>query len=112
MPAFERGFSSTVVFYDDGPPESTISFQDEQIQRAICTKTSAWAYEKEWRYISPKSGEYDLPAPIAEVVFGAKCPPETRERYREIVVKKFGHEVKFREAVFLPGTTSLELNDC
>jgi hypothetical protein len=110
--SFEKGFSSSVTFYDDGPPESAISFKDEQIQRAICTKTSAWAYEKEWRYITPKSGEYDLPAPIAEVVFGAKCMSETREKYREMVVKKFGRGVKFREAVFLPGTISLVLKDC
>ncbi|WLH07762.1 DUF2971 domain-containing protein [Pseudomonas lurida] len=109
--AFNDGYAASVTCFSDGGLESAVAFDDKQIQRAIFTKTTAWAYEREWRYVRRKAGSYDIPGPIAEVVFGAKCLPEIREKYRELVSCTFGHSVKFREAVFLPGTTTLELKD-
>jgi len=110
--SFERGFRASTTFYANDKPKSSISFNDEQVQRAFFSKTNDWAYEKEWRYIRKTAGSYDLPAPISEVIFGAKCPAETRDRYRDIVSVSLGKEVKFREAVFLPGTTAIEVRDC
>ena len=110
--SFDDGYTASVTYFADSSPESAVAFDDKQIQRAVFTKTSAWGYEKEWRYVRRTAGAYDLPAPIAEVIFGAKCPPETRAKYRELVSDTFGDGVKFRETVFLPGATTLELKDC
>lgn len=109
--SFTDGFSASMTYYADRKPEPEISFRDTQVQRAIFTKTTDWEYEKEWRYIRSTEGAYDLPAPIAEVIFGAKCPAETREKYREIVLSTLGDGIKFREA-FRPGSAFLELKDC
>ncbi|KAE9641955.1 DUF2971 domain-containing protein [Pseudomonas sp. PB106] len=110
--SFEKGFSASTTFYANDKPKSSISFNDDQVRRAFFSKTNDWAYEKEWRYIRQVAGSYDLPAPITEVVFGAKCPAEIRDKYRAIVSVSLDKEVRFREAVFLPGTTAIEIKDC
>lgn len=110
--SFENGFSASTAFYTNSKPRSNISFNDKQVQRIVFTKTNDWAYEREWRYVRKTAGSYDLPAPIAEVIFGAKCPAETREKYRNIVSSTLGENIKFREAFFLPGTTNIEIKDC
>lgn len=110
--SFERGFSASMAFYATGKPIPSISFNDNQVQRAFFSKTNDWAYEREWRYIQKTAGAYTLPAPITEVIFGAKCSDEVRKKYHAIIAKNIGKEVRFREACFLPGTTSLDLKDC
>ncbi len=110
--SFENGFSASTAFYHNSRPKSNISFDDTQVQRIVFTKTNDWAYEMEWRYVKKNAGPYDLPAPITEVIFGAKCPVETREKYRVLISSSLGEKIKFREAVFLPGTTTIKIKDC
>ncbi|MHA5498458.1 DUF2971 domain-containing protein [Pseudomonas aeruginosa] len=110
--SFMDGYTASLDIYGDGELESKISFEDKQIQRAIFTKTSHWAYEKEWRYVQQTEGAYDLPAPITEIIFGKNCPSETREKYRDLAQHAFGDSVKFRETFYPPGSISLDLRDC
>ena len=43
------------------------------LERMMRTKSSEWAYEKEWRLTTPRGGEeYPLPGPISRVILGIK----------------------------------------
>lgn len=76
-----------------------IAWNDPFFQSVISTKTEAWSYECEWRYVEETSGLYDLPAPIKEVVFGLKCPKVTRDKYIKLVKDNISNYVEFYEIV-------------
>jgi hypothetical protein len=57
--------------------EWKINNSDEAKRRvyeaAFFTKASSWRYEKEWRDLSYTHGSQSSPAPLTEIVFGARC---------------------------------------
>ncbi|KYP10044.1 MAG: hypothetical protein A0129_15085 [Limnobacter sp. CACIAM 66H1] len=107
--SFEGGHLTGVAYYVDENGEtkaqSYIPIEDEQLQRAIFTKTKAWAYEKEWRYVRQKSGLYPIPALIREVIFGLQCTAETKRNYVELVAKHISTSVQFKEVVLPPSAS-------
>lgn len=76
-----------------------IAFLDKTFQLAIRTKPTCWAYEEEWRYVEPMAGDYEWPGLISEIVFGLKCPQETREHYIDLVTRNVPNEVYLYEMV-------------
>lgn len=87
------------VAYFDGKPEEPL----ENPQAAFISKTTDWAYEREWRlYI--KDGEADLtvgsadepiqllefpPGAVNRVILGAKTRPEVKTRISDVVASRY-----------------------
>ncbi len=74
-----------------------MSFDDPRFQAAIATKPTAWAYEKEWRYVEETHDLFPWPGPLREVTFGMKMPADRRSHYRALVAKSVPHPVAFSE---------------
>ena len=100
----------TIKFNESGPPTSTgrIAFTDPAVQAAISTKAACWSYEREWRYVEPRSGAYPWPGRLAEVIFGLRCPAECRLRYSELVAEFVHSDVRVYEMQKIPNSNSLE----
>lgn len=77
-----------------------VSLDDPQVRRAIFTKTKAWSYEREWRYVVPLAGAHPWPAPLTQVIFGANCSRETREHYVDLCSRLGPERPKFFEAYY------------
>lgn len=89
------------VAYFDGKLDEPL----ENPQAAFISKTTDWAYEREWRlYI--KNGEADLtvgdaddpiqllkflPEAVDRIILGAKTRPEIADRIREAVASRYPH---------------------
>lgn len=87
------------VSYFDGKLDEPL----ENLQAAFISKTTDWAYEREWRlYI--KNGEADLsvgtnedpiqllefpPEIVDRVILGAKTRPEVMSRIRDVVASRY-----------------------
>lgn len=76
-----------------------ISFYDPFVTTVISTKNMTWAYEKEWRCVEPIHGLKEIISPITEVVFGLKCPLNTRKKYIALANESYGHSIRFFEIV-------------
>lgn len=98
---YERLKTSLVFGYDENLAlfYQNISFDDPFFLSVISTKTEAWSYESEWRYVEEASGLFDLPAPIAEIVFGLKCPQSVRTKYINLIKKNFENNIEFYEII-------------
>ena len=106
----------TEVYYAKQPDgtmrmEGSVQINDEQIQKALFTKTTEWGYEKEWRYYEPNFGEYDYPGELVEVVFGLNMPVEERARFAALCRGSLGDSIKFRCVTRPNGTQKLQLQD-
>lgn len=75
---------------------TSMCFDDPGLQKALSMKSSDWAYEKEWRIISNRFGEYGIPGKITEVIFGLKCPSEVREKYISLTKNHIEYPVVFK----------------
>lgn len=102
-----NGFKVTISIYGVSKSIQKISFNDTTFQKAVSTKSTNWAYENEWRYIEEFSGSYDYPGKLKEIIFGLKCPNETRQKYVELASKHFDYSIDFFEIVILPNSTKL-----
>ncbi|WP_116789939.1 DUF2971 domain-containing protein [Flavobacterium psychrotrophum] len=91
-----KGFKNTVSFFKDKNIQK-ISFDDETFRQAISTKNTTWFHEKEWRYVEERTGSYDFPGKIVEVIFGLKCQSDVREKYYNLVKMHINNEVQFFE---------------
>lgn len=100
-PVFKGGFKNEVTIYADssgGTRSSTcVSFEDDVFRAAISTKTPAWAYECEWRYVEETSGLHSWPGPLVSVTFGLNMPPERRNHYRRLIEASEIPNVEFFE---------------
>ncbi|MDR3611882.1 MAG: DUF2971 domain-containing protein [Ignavibacteriaceae bacterium] len=109
---FNKGHIAGLVYSKDEEGSvksmSYISIDDVQVQKALFTKTTVWAYEKEWRYLMPKFGPYDFPAQISELVFGLKCSDDDCMKYIDLC-KEIGGDIIFKKAVKTKDSTSLSL---
>lgn len=73
------------------------AFDDPFLQSVMSTKNTIWSYEKEWRCVEQTSGLKDVISPIKEIVFGLKCPHETKEKYISLINTHCKHNVAFFE---------------
>lgn len=102
-PIFKAGFKNEVTIFatESGGTSSTnrVSFEDDVFRAAISTKTPAWAYEREWRYIEEKSGLHDWPGPLVSVTFGLKMAADRRRHYRQLIESSTNANVTFFEVL-------------
>lgn len=95
-----KGFLTRIHFFMGSRGNiQDISFDDPTFQQAISTKKEMWSYEKEWRYIEERSGGYDYPGKLKEVIFGLNCPKDKREHYIKLIIKNNDDEVDYFEMV-------------
>jgi hypothetical protein len=100
-PQFTAGFKNEVSFRAtvDGRLESVsrVSFEDDVFRTSLSTKTLAWSYEREWRYVEEEHGLFNLPGSIESIVFGLRMPVQRREVYQRLAREFVGGEVDFYE---------------
>lgn len=112
IPKMGDGFLQQLTFSldEDGRPRSgtQIAFSDQAMRAAVSTKSSDWAYEREWRYVEPCSGLRPWPGPLVELTFGFKCPQDRRDYYTRLVAENVPNEVRFYEIRKVPNGNSLE----
>lgn len=115
-PIFKAGFKSEVAFYatPDGGSKSVnrISFEDDVFRAAISTKTPAWSYEREWRYVEESSGLFDWPGPLVSITFGLKMAPERRNYYRGLAEAAVGMSVRCFEVQLSKSLGGLTVKEC
>ena len=100
-PAFKAGFKNEVQIFAPGSGvqnKMRVSFEDDIFRSTISTKTPAWEYEKEWRYVEESHGLFDFPGMLTKIVFGMKMPLDRREHYRTLASKFINNELHFFEA--------------
>lgn len=100
-PTFDVGFKNEVAIYatPSGGTRSTsrVSFEDDVFRAAISTKTPAWSYEREWRYVEEASGLFDWPGSLVSVTFGLKMAPDRRNHYRRLAEATASTKISFFE---------------
>lgn len=79
--------------------KSRVSFEDEVFRAALSTKTPAWKYEQEWRYVEESNGLFDLPGELVSVTFGLRMKPERRAFYHNLAIDSVGENIDFYEVV-------------
>lgn len=110
-PKFTAGFRNELSFYavPGGCVKSVsrISFEDDVFRASLCTKTPAWGYEREWRYVEESHGLFDWPGVIESITFGLRMSSARREFYRELVGEFVGSNVQYYEVNFHGSTNEL-----
>lgn len=99
-------------FYNDsGQLESKGSLQikDPELQKIFFTKTTEWAYEKEWRYIREKFGLYDYPGKLVRIIFGLNCSESNIESIISLCSECFDYKIDFFKAVRVDHSIDLNL---
>lgn len=97
-PKFKSGFKNEVQIMSPGSGQGNVqrvSFEDEVFRSTISTKTLAWSYEKEWRYVEENHGLFDFPGNLSHVVFGLRMSDDRKEYYKELVSKSVSSHVDF-----------------
>jgi hypothetical protein len=108
LPTFKgNGFQLSIVMFADKKSIQKISFTDDTFRQAISTKKIKWSHENEWRYIEEKSGNYNYPGELKELIFGLKCPKEKREYYVKLLDENFKSKIDLYEIVILPNSNIL-----
>lgn len=101
-PTFNAGFKNEVQIMVPGSGQVNIqrvSFEDDVFRSTISTKTPAWNYEKEWRYIEESYGLFNFPGILTQVVFGLRMKKERKDYYRKLVLQNISNHVDFYEIV-------------
>ncbi|MCG6401696.1 DUF2971 domain-containing protein [Vibrio fluvialis] len=101
-PTFESGFKNEVQIMPPGTGQANVqrvSFEDEVFRSTISTKTPAWKYEKEWRYVEESHGLFDYPGILSHVVFGLRMSEERKKYYKDLVTQHIGNDVDFHDVV-------------
>ena len=100
-----------VHYQEDYPIVNALRGTLEEARQALAfTKSTAWAYEREWRVVrAATSGQrYRFPAQaLAEVIFGARIPPADQRR---ILVMGHRSPCRPRYLQAVPDTTGYQLN--
>lgn len=104
----KSGFLTELDFMMVGENIQRISFNDPTLQLAISTKPTCWSYEKEWRYVEPRSGLYKFPGKLCEVIFGLNCNKETKRKYCKIITDNFDEIINFYEIIRVPNTNQID----
>lgn len=101
-PTFKSGFKNEVQIMPPGSGQANIqrvSFEDDVFRSTISTKTPAWYYEKEWRYVEESHGLFDFPGIISHVVFGLRMNDERKDYYKELISQNISNHVSFYDVV-------------
>jgi len=101
-PTFKSGFKNEVQIMLPGFGQQNVqrvSFEDEVFCSTISTKTPAWNYEKEWRYVEETHGLFSFPGILSHVVFGLRMSTERKEYYRNLVTQNISHYVEFFDVI-------------
>jgi hypothetical protein len=101
-PTFKAGFKNEVQVMAPGsgqPNVQRVSFEDDVFRSTISTKTPAWSYEKEWRYVEENHGLFEFPGILSQVVFGLRMSKERKENYRKLVGQHIQNSVEFYDVV-------------
>lgn len=100
-PKFQAGFKNEVAIYaaPGGGTKSIqrVSFEDEVFRASLSTKTPAWRYELEWRYVEEAHGLFDWPGPLRSITFGLRMLPDRRDLYKQLVREAIGTDVEYYE---------------
>lgn len=113
-PKFNGGFKNEVQIMAPGsgmPNIQRVSFEDDTFRSTISTKTLAWEYEKEWRYIEEISGLFDFPGELSQVIFGLRMSSERKKYYKELVLKNINNRVDFYEVVENGSLNGIEVKE-
>lgn len=113
-PKFNDGFTNEVQIMAPGsglPNIQRVSFEDDTFRSTISTKTLAWEYEKEWRYIEETSGLFDFPGSLSQVIFGLRMNYERKKYYRDLVLKNINNKVDFYEVVENGSLSGIEVKE-
>ncbi len=101
IPALGEDFHSQLRITIDAQgrtsSRSRIPLSDPDIRAAITTKSTHWAYEREWRYVEPTSGAFDWPGRLVEITFGLNLPQARREYYARLARAFVPNPVQFHE---------------
>lgn len=111
-PNFNAGFKNEVQIFVPGSGvrnRMRVSFEDDVFRSAIRTKTPAWEYEREWRYVEETHGLFDLPGEITAIVFGLRMKSNRREQYKRLVKQFIENEVIFFEVREKASLSGLEI---
>jgi hypothetical protein len=111
-PVFKSGFKNEVQIMAPGsgaPNIQRVSFEDNVFRSTISTKTPAWEYEKEWRYVEESHGLFDFPGVLSQVVFGMRMSDERKSYYKELVGKFIDNDVEYFEIVESSGFSGIEV---
>lgn len=79
----------------------TPAFDDPFLLSVVTTKNTCWEYEQEWRCVEKTAGLRVVDKPIAEIVFGPKCPQGVREKYMALVNEHCKEPVSFYEIMIV-----------
>jgi hypothetical protein len=110
-PTFKSGFKSEMQIMAPGsgvPNVQRVSFEDDVFRSTISTKTPAWEYEKEWRYVEESHGLFDFPGTLSQIVFGMRMSKERKKYYKELISKCIKNEVEFFDIVVSPSLSGIE----
>lgn len=115
-PIFKVGFKNEVAFYaasrGGSKSVSRVSFEDDVFRAAISTKTPAWSYEREWRYVEESSGLFDWPGPLVSITFGLKMAPERRHFYLGLAEAVVGKSVRCFEVQISKSLGGFAVKEC
>ena len=101
-PTFKTGFKSEVQIMAVGSGTQNfqrVSFEDDVFRSTISTKTPAWEYEKEWRYVEESYGLFDFPGILTHVVFGMRMNEKRRAHYKSLINQYILEDVEYSEMV-------------
>jgi hypothetical protein len=101
-PKFNSGFKNEVQIMEPNSGASNIqrvSFDDNVFRSTISTKTPAWEYEKEWRYVEESSGLFGFPGNLSQVVFGMRMSKVRQNQYKKLISKYIENDVDFFEII-------------
>ncbi|WP_139218302.1 DUF2971 domain-containing protein [Sunxiuqinia elliptica] len=101
------GFLVQVDFMATGENIQRICFNDPTLQLAIATKPTCWSYEREWRYVEEKSGLYNYPGKLKEIVFGLNCKQDVRQKYLKLISNHLPENIEIYEITNEPNTNQI-----
>ena len=112
IPKMSEGFLQKITFRLDSrcrlESRSEIAFSDPAVRAAVSTKPRCWKYEREWRYVEPRAGDYPWPGPLVEIIFGLRCSRERREYYMQLASLFVGNDLRVYEMRKIANSNSLE----
>lgn len=111
-PKFKAGFKNEVQIMVPGsgaPNIQRVSFEDDTFRATLSTKTPAWEYEKEWRYIEESFGLFDFPGILSQVVFGMRMSKERKLYYMKLIGECITNDVDFFEIVERADLSGIEI---
>lgn len=111
-PTFAGGFKNELQLFAPGsgtPNRIRISFEDDVFRSTISTKTPAWLYEREWRYVEETSGLFAAPAQITRIVFGLRMELDRRKHYRNLANRFIENEISFFEVTERTSLSGFEI---